>query len=577
MKKILFIAMAIISQKSLAVGVLSIPGLPVTAANTTLSNATNASAIPAGFVMPTCADTGGNHLNWVNGTGYTCGTSSGGSSTLAGLSDVSITSPLVGQLLAYNGSQWQNGQDVYSTRFSIAKTSAPTKKIAFDPVNQTAATTDTFNFPNAGGGSDTVATAGGTNTFAAVNTFSNTVKINAGLQASGGIGLATMTEGGTLTLDNSKWGYVLHAAAAKTAYTVKLPPAPADGELIVLGTDQTVTTLTIDGNGNNITYGGSASSTITITSVLGKGGIEFRFDGTTTNTWMPSVGSAFSVTPVASGGTGTTTSTGSGAVVLQTSPAFITPLLGTPTSGVATNLTGTASGLTAGTVTTNANLTGVITSSGNATSTGSQTGTGNVFAMQAAPHFTGLTLMGYSSDQGIGTSLQLNGSLYTNGYTYTTSYITTIGGISGVLATGQGEFGGAATDGAQLYGHGSTRDLSFFNNSGVLAAYVNTGTTNWSVSGNLNYTTNVPTVSACGTSPSVDSKASNNSGTVTVGTVAAASCTITFGTAYSIYNHCRVTSQTTIASFGYSYTLSVITVTGTSLVGDKVDYECDGV
>ena len=41
--------------------------------------------------------------------------------------------------------------------------------------------------------------------------------------------------------------------------------------------------------------------------------------------------------------------------------------LGTPSSGVATNLTGTASGLTAGTVTTNANLTGDVTSVGNAT------------------------------------------------------------------------------------------------------------------------------------------------------------------------------------------------------------------
>ncbi len=41
--------------------------------------------------------------------------------------------------------------------------------------------------------------------------------------------------------------------------------------------------------------------------------------------------------------------------------------LGTPSSGIATNLTGTAAGLTAGTVTTNANLTGDVTSSGNAT------------------------------------------------------------------------------------------------------------------------------------------------------------------------------------------------------------------
>lgn len=41
--------------------------------------------------------------------------------------------------------------------------------------------------------------------------------------------------------------------------------------------------------------------------------------------------------------------------------------LGTPSAGVATNLTGTAAGLTAGTVTTNANLTGIVTSTGNAT------------------------------------------------------------------------------------------------------------------------------------------------------------------------------------------------------------------
>lgn len=59
--------------------------------------------------------------------------------------------------------------------------------------------------------------------------------------------------------------------------------------------------------------------------------------------------------------------TGSGAVVFATSPTLVTPLLGTPTSGVLTNCTGTASGLTAGHVTTNANLTGDVTSSGNAT------------------------------------------------------------------------------------------------------------------------------------------------------------------------------------------------------------------
>ncbi len=55
------------------------------------------------------------------------------------------------------------------------------------------------------------------------------------------------------------------------------------------------------------------------------------------------------------------------------SPTLVTPALGTPASGVATNLTGTAAGLTAGNVTTNANLTGHVTSTGNAAVLGSFT------------------------------------------------------------------------------------------------------------------------------------------------------------------------------------------------------------
>jgi hypothetical protein len=88
-----------------------------------------------------------------------------------------------------------------------------------------------------------------------------------------------------------------------------------------------------------------------------------------------------------------TDETGTGSLVFATSPTLVTPALGTPSALVGTNITGTASGLTAGNVTTNANLTGAVTSVGNATSLGSfssanllaaltdETGTGaNVFA-----------------------------------------------------------------------------------------------------------------------------------------------------------------------------------------------------
>lgn len=92
-----------------------------------------------------------------------------------------------------------------------------------------------------------------------------------------------------------------------------------------------------------------------------------------------------------------------------------------------------------------------------------------------------------------------------------------------------------------------------------------------------NNSTAAPAVTACGSSPSIDSHANNRSGTITVGSGVVASCTVTFaGTGYSTWNHCRVTPHTTIAAFAYSYTKTVLTLTATSLTSDAVDYDCDG-
>lgn len=113
--------------------------------------------------------------------------------------------------------------------------------------------------------------------------------------------------------------------------------------------------------------------------------IEVGFDKLPT---MASNGSK--IVAVNSGGTAleaiTTTGTGSG--VRATSPTLVTPNLGTPSALVGTNITGTAAGLTAGNVTTNANLTGPITSTGNATAVAAQTGTGSTFVMQESPTLT---------------------------------------------------------------------------------------------------------------------------------------------------------------------------------------------
>jgi len=72
--------------------------------------------------------------------------------------------------------------------------------------------------------------------------------------------------------------------------------------------------------------------------------------------------------PVASGGTGVTTSTGSGNTVLSTSPTLVTPVLGTPTSGNLANCTGVS--LTAG-------VSGTLPVANGGTGVTTSTGSGN--------------------------------------------------------------------------------------------------------------------------------------------------------------------------------------------------------
>ncbi len=56
--------------------------------------------------------------------------------------------------------------------------------------------------------------------------------------------------------------------------------------------------------------------------------------------WIYIINSTTNIVSVVNGGTGTNTSTGTGSVVLNTSPILITPNLGTPTSATLTNATG---------------------------------------------------------------------------------------------------------------------------------------------------------------------------------------------------------------------------------------------
>jgi hypothetical protein len=138
-----------------------------------------------------------------------------------------------------------------------------------------------------------------------------------------------------------------------------------------------------------------------------------------------------------------------------TSPILTTPALGTPASGVATNLTGTASGLTAGNVTTNANLTGHVTSVGNAAVLGS---------------FTTAQLNTAVSDNSVAT---LAGSETLTNKTLTSPILTTpalgtpaSGVATNLTGTASGLTAGNVTTNANLIGH-----VTSVGNAAVLGAF----------------------------------------------------------------------------------------------------------
>jgi hypothetical protein len=158
---------------------------------------------------------------------------------------------------------------------------------------------------------------------------------------------------------------------ASTGTTTVNNALTVTGDLTVSGTTTTVNTETINLADNVITLNSNEAGTPTQNA-----GIEVE-RGTSTNValqwnetsdvWEFTVDGTNYIPVVGTTSTQTLTNK------TLTSPTLTTPALGTPASGVMTNVTGTASGLTAGNVTTNANLTGHITSVGNAAVLGSFT------------------------------------------------------------------------------------------------------------------------------------------------------------------------------------------------------------
>jgi len=125
----------------------------------------------------------------------------------------------------------------------------------------------------------------------------------------------------TQTLTNKTFGSgtvfstpigVASGGTGLTSYTI--------GDMVYANTSSSLAKLPDVATGNALISGG-----VNAAPSYGKIGLTTHVSGTL---------------PVANGGTGVTSSTGSGANVLATSPVLVTPALGTPTSGTLTNCTG---------------------------------------------------------------------------------------------------------------------------------------------------------------------------------------------------------------------------------------------
>jgi len=277
-------------------------------------------------------------------------------------------------------------------------------------------------------------------TFALANTTATTVNAF-GAATAVNVGAAT----GTMTVANT----TLAAKAITASTTLGVTGVATLGNGAILGTPASMTATNITGTASGLTAGNVTTNANLTGGVTSVGNAATVVTNANLTGPITSVGNATSI--ASQTGTGTT-------FVMNTSPTLVTPALGTPSALVGTNITGTATAFTASNVTTNANLTGGVTSVGNAATvitnanlTGDVTSVGNATTLTNAPVIAKV-LTGYVSGAGTVAATdsilqaiqKLNGNDATNANL--TGAVTSVGNATSLGSFSSANLLGALTD-----------------------------------------------------------------------------------------------------------------------------------
>lgn len=135
--------------------------------------------------------------------------------------------------------------------------------------------------------------------------------------------------------------FTIYGTSGTSGQTITLPANPQNGALYQFK-NLSPYTVNILGGTNSISVSGTIYSASTPYTIPLNAAYNFVFSGGVWFCFLTTDINKMGGLPLAvtGGGTGVTTSTGSGSVVLSTSPSLTTPALGTPSAAVLTNATG---------------------------------------------------------------------------------------------------------------------------------------------------------------------------------------------------------------------------------------------